>query len=150
MPFTFDDSDLLAKLDALPPHIDMQAESGLETVAAEAEQAMHATTAHGDITGATRSSYRAIVIGGSHTGQAEAESGLEAAIQAIANAPVDHGGRPAMQDSGIVLGPDERGVILTSFTDYQDDLEKSDKAVLGPTLQDYMFAFTQAVAEAGL
>lgn len=150
MPITFDDSELLAGLDALLLHIPQQAEQGLATAAAEAEAAMQATTAHGDITGATRASYRAIVIGGGHTGAAEAESGLEAAIQAIAQSEVDHGGRPASQDSGIVLGPDERGVILTSFTDYQDDLEQSDKAVLTPTLQEYMLRFTQAVAQEGL
>lgn len=150
MPFTFDDSDLLSKLDTLMLHIPQQAERGLDEVAAEAQTTMQATSAHGDITGATRASYRAIVIGGGRTGQAEAESGLEAAIAAIAASKVDHGGRPASQDSGIHLTPDERGVILTSFTDYQDDLEKSPKAVLAPTLQEYLQAFTQAVAREGL
>lgn len=150
MPFLFDDRELYAGLGRLLPHIDAQAEAGLATIAPVVQSSMQGTTAHGDITGATRASYRAIVIGGSHTGQAEAESGLEAAIAAIAVSPVDHGGRPAMQDSGVTLGPDDRGLLLTSFTDYQDDLEQSAKAVLGPTLQEYLYQITQAIAREGL
>lgn len=150
MPVTIDDSGLLAGLDALLLHIPAQAEKGLATVAAETQDAMQATTAHGDITGATRASYRAFVIGGTHTGAAEAASGFAAAQAAIAAHANPLGGQALSQDSGVVLTPDERGVILTSFTNYQDDLEKSDKAVLTPTLQEYMLAFTQAVASEGL
>lgn len=150
MPFTFDDTALLSGLDRLLQHIPAQAEKGMADVATQAQTAMQDTTAHGDITGATRASYRAILIGGSHTGAAEAESGLEAAIAAIAASPTDHGGRPASQDSGVVLTDEQRAVILTSFTDYQDDLEKSHKAVLTPTLQEFMLRFTQAVAQEGL
>ncbi len=151
---TINDTDLLSRLDELVTrHIPAQAEKGLAKQAGVAQGEMQGTSAHGDITGATRASYRAFVVGGSHTGAAESASGLDAAIAAIANATTDHGGRPASMDSGIVLGPDERGVLLTSYTDYQDRLEIDDagaKAVLTPTLQQNAQAFTQAVADEGL
>jgi hypothetical protein len=153
MPIVIDDTALLRGLDELLKHIPVQAEKGLARQAGVAEGEMQGTSAHGDITGATRASYRAFVIGGSHTGAAEANSGLDAAIAAIANAVTDHGGRPASMDSGVRLGSDDRGVLLTSYTDYQDSLEIDNagaKAVLGPVLQNNALAFTQAVASEGL
>lgn len=146
MPFTFNDSALLAALDALPAHMAAQAEKGLEKQSAIAEAEMQATNAHGDVTGATRASYRAFVIGGTHTGSAEAASGYSAAQAANPAGALS-------QSSGVSLGPEGRGVILTSFTDYQDKLETENagqKAVLGPTLQQNAQAFTQAVAAEGL
>jgi hypothetical protein len=153
MPITIDDTGLLRGIDELLRHIPAQAEKGLARQAGVAEAEMQSTNAHGDITGATRASYRAFVIGGAHTGAAEAASGLDAAIAAIASAVTDHGGRPASMDSGIRLGTEERGVLLTSYTDYQDALEIDNagaKAVLGPTLQANAQAFTQAIASEGL
>lgn len=150
---TINDTGLYAGLEELLRHIPAQAERGLQKQSAIAQSEMQSTTAHGDVTGATRASYRAFVIGGAHTGASEAESGLDAAIAAIANAPTDHGGRPASMDSGVRLSADQRGVLLTSFTDYQDRLEIDDaeqKAVLAPTLQQNAQAFTQAVASEGL
>lgn len=148
--FTFNDADILAKLDLLvTQHIPAQADRGLSKHAAIVEGQMQSTTAHGDITGATRASYRAILIGGPHTGSAEATSGLNAAISAIASSLTDHGGRPASQDSGVVLGPEDRGVMHTAYTDYQDKLETENagqKAVLAPTLQANATAYTQSIA----
>lgn len=151
---TINDTDLFARLDELVErHIPAQAEKGLQKQAAIAQSEMKATSAHGDITGATRDSYRAFVIGGSHTGASESASGYAAAQAAIAGAVVSHGGAALSQDSGVHLGPDERGVILTSYTDYQDKLETDNagaKAVLTPTLQANALAFTQAAASEGL
>ncbi len=148
-----DDTGLLKGLDALLLHIPAQAEKGLARQASVAEAEMQGTSAHGDITGATRASYRAFVIGGSHTGASEATSGYAAAQAAIGSSIVSHGGAALSQDSGVSLSPDERGVLLTSYTDYQDALEVDNagqKAVLGPTLQQNALAFTQAVADEGL
>jgi hypothetical protein len=153
MPIVIDDTGLLAGLDKLLLHIPAQAEKGLQKQASIAQAEMEATTAHGDITGATRDSYRAFVIGGSHTGASEAASGYAAARAAIGNAITTHGGQALSQDSGVVLGPDERGVLMTSYTDYQDKLEidnAGQKAVLAPTLQRNATAYTQAVAREGL
>jgi hypothetical protein len=150
---TIDDTALLAGLDKLMAHIEAQVEKGLAAQAHAAQADMEATSAHGDITGATRASYRAFVIGGAHDGSTEAGSGYAAAQSAIASAITTHGGQALSQDSGIHLGPDERGVLLTSYTDYQDRLEidnAGQKAVLGPTLQQHAQAFTQAVASEGL
>lgn len=145
-----DDTQLYVRLNALLELIPEACAAGLQAEAGAAQTDMQDTSAHGDITGATRASYRAFVIGGPHTGAQEAESGLEAAIAAIASAVTDHGGRPASMDSGIVLGDDDRGVLLTSYTDYQDKLETEhagQKAVLAPTLQAHATAFTKAAAD---
>ncbi len=153
MPITIDDTGLMQGIDALLLHIPAQAEKGLAKQAATAQREMEDTSAHGDITGATRASYRAFVIGGSHDGGAEAAAGYAAAQAAIAAHANPHGGQALSQDSGIVLSQDERGVLITSYTNYQDRLEidnAGQKAVLGPTLQANAQAFTAAVAAEGL
>ena len=126
---------------------------GLEKQASIAEAEMQGTVAHGDITSATRDSYRAFVIGGPHTGSSESGSGYAAAQAAIGSAITTHGGQALSQDSGVTLSPDERGVLHTSYTDYQDKLETENagaKAVLTPTLQQNAELYTQAVAREGL
>jgi hypothetical protein len=139
--FTVDDSGLYAGLEQLLALTVAGLEAGLAQAANVAEALMHDTHAHGDITGATRASYRVYLIGGEHTGAAEAASGYaaaEAAISAAEAAGRSHGGQALSQDAGVAVGPSERGLIYTSFTDYQDRLEidnAGQKAVLGPTLQ---------------
>lgn len=148
-----DDSKLLAGLDRLLAHIPAQAEHGLAKQAELAESEMHATSAHGDVTSATRASYRAFVIGGAQTGDGAAASGYAAAQAAIASATGKRSGHALSQDSGVALDADDRGVLLTSYTDYQDKLEVEHagaKAVLAPTLQQHAQQFTQAVAREGL
>jgi len=150
---TIDDTALLAGLDKLLLHIPAQAEKGLARQAGVAESEMKATTAHGDITGATRDSYRAFLIGGTHTGASESASGYAAAQAAIASSTVSHGGAAISQDSGVALSPDERGVLITAYTTQQYFLETTragERAVLLPTLQQNAQAFTQAVASEGL
>ncbi len=144
------DAALYVGLDKLLDALFTGVEDGLSDEATQAEAEMYATFAHGDITGATRASYRAFVIGGTHTGASEAASGYAAAQAAISGAIVSHGGAALSQDSGISLSQDERGVLLTSYTDYQDKLETekaAQKAVLGPTLQSHAQGFTAAAAK---
>lgn len=146
MPITIDDSQLLRALDQLMPFITDSAEIALQIEAFDAEEMMQGTTAHGDVTGATRESYRAFLIGGEHTGQAEAASGYAAAQAALASSSRGRGAALS-QDSGIALGQDERGILYTSYTDYQTQLEVQGKAVLGPALQATQELATRRVAE---
>ncbi|HNP73853.1 MAG TPA: hypothetical protein PKK15_22245, partial [Kouleothrix sp.] len=77
-------------------------------------------------------------------------SGYAAAAQALAGY-AGHGGQPLQQESGVHLADGERGMLLTSFTDYQDALETEHagaKAVLGPTLQAEAQTITATVAGA--
>ena len=111
---------------------------------------LKATTAHGDVTSATRESYTAYVIGPHRDGSAEASAGYAAAAEKLTGA-AGHTGKPLRQDSGVVLGQSQKGVILTAFTDYQDKLEienAGEKATLGPTLQAHAETVTQLVATA--
>ncbi len=136
MSLTIDDKGLYTGIDRLLARIIPAAEDGLAEAAALMQDDMQATSAHGDMSGATRASYRAFVIGGSHTGQAEAASGYAAAQQALTGFR-GHAGNAQSLDSGITLGDDERGILLTSYTSYQHVLETAragEKAVLGPAL----------------
>jgi hypothetical protein len=130
-------------------------EVGLDDVAEIAQNDMKETVAHGDVTGATRASYRAFVIGGEHTGASEASSGYAAAAQELAthrkHGLSGHGGQALSQDSGITLTPEQRGVIYTSYTDYQVKLETENsakKAVLGPEVTQTMDLAIKLVADA--
>lgn len=153
MPIQFNDAGLLTGLDAFLARIEAGADNGLETGASLMQEALETTGAHGDITGATRASYRAYVIGPNRDGSAEAQSGYDAAQEHISSYSKHglsgHGGQALKQDSGVILKSDERGIIETAFTDYQDKLEidnAGDKATLGPTLQAFAQTVTALVA----
>lgn len=146
MPITIDDSGLYRGLDAMFARILTGIEGGLADAATVAEDMMQNSPAHGDQSGASHASYRAFLIGGTHDGASAAASGYAAAAAKLQGF-TGHEGRALSQDSGVRLGPDERGVMLTSYTDYQDKLEASDKAVLGPTLQQTALLMTQFAAE---
>lgn len=146
MPLTYDDSALYTRLDAFLKAQIAGLEDGLADAARVAEEIMQTSPAHGDQSGATHASYRAFVIGGQHDGSAEAASGY-AAAEAKLTGFTGHAGRALRQDSGIRLSESERGILYTSYTDYQDKLEQSDKAVLGPTLQQTAQLATQLAAE---
>lgn len=123
-------------------------EEGLDTAAPTVQQAMQDTSAHGDMSGATRASYRAIPIGPDRDGSAQAAAGYAAAAAALAGY-TGHAGQPLSQDSGVTLTPGAHGLLLTSFTDYQDKLETEhagQKAVLGPTLQQFDHDITRTIA----
>lgn len=146
MPLTFDDSQIKAGLERFLAAQLAGIEQGLEQAASVAQSAMQTSPAHGDQSGATHASYTAYVIGGTHDGSAEAAAGYAAAAGALSGF-TGHAGNPVKEDSGVTLQPDERGVILTSFTDYQDKLEQSEKAVLTPTLAQYHEFFTRSAAD---
>jgi len=143
---TFDDSQIRAGLERFLQAQLQGIEEGLAQASPVVTDAMQTSPAHGDQSGASHASYRAYVIGGTHDGSSEAASGYAAAQSALAGF-TGHTGQPLRQDSGVVLSEGERGVILTSFTDYQDKLEQSDKAVIGPALQQYHDFFTKSAAD---
>jgi hypothetical protein len=139
---TTDLTDVLARLDAYEAHVLAQVRRGASAGASEAEQAMQSTLAHGDVTGATRAGYRAIVVGPGQSGASEL-AGAVAAVEAL------NPGHSATS-SGRLAG--DVGVIFTCPTDYQADLEQQQagkKAVLGPTLDAYRDELTARAARGG-
>lgn len=150
---TTDISEVLAGIDTFLELVYKGAENGLANAAAYNQSLLESTIRHGDITGATRASYRVFLIGGSHTGSAESSSGYadaQAAITAyLARGFLGHGGNALSQDSGLSLTPQQRGLLYTSYTDYQDKLETENgaqKATLLPTLIETMFNNTEDAA----
>lgn len=136
MPFQIDDSGLLSGLVRMRQAQETAILSGLQDGADAGQAEMQATRAHGDQSSATRSSYTAYVIGGGKNGATEAAEGYAAAQAALAGF-TGHEGKALSQDSGVVLGPNEFGILYTSFTDYQKALETEnagEKAVIGPVV----------------
>lgn len=132
--------DMLAKLDAYLDYAQVQALAGLDAATTGVEEVMRGTTAHGDITGATRAGYRAYAVGAGRTGATEL-SGAAAIVDAL------NPGHSAAASG--TLGAQSIGVILTCPTDYQYKLETERagaKAVLGPTLAAYRDELTQRAA----
>lgn len=153
MPTTTDLTDVFNKLDSLVSRVYRGVENGLGNASAYPQSLLEATIRHGDITGATRASYRVFVIGGTFNGSAEANSGYadaQAAIAAYAARGFQgHGGQALSQDAGITLTPQQRGLLYTAYTDYQDKLETENgaqKATLLPTLIETMQHNTEDAA----
>lgn len=153
MPTETDLTDVFAKLDALIQRVYQGAENGLASAAVNNQSLLESTNRHGDITGATRASYRVFLIGGSHNGSAESASGYADAQQAIAAYKArgfsGHGGEALIQDSGVVLTPQQRGLLYTAYTDYEVKLVQENagqKDALTPTLIDTMFTNTEDAA----
>ncbi len=149
MPIVVNDKSLVAGLDKMLARIFEGCEDGLADGADVAQDVMQNTDAHGDQSGATRQSYRAFVIGGSHTGAAESASGYAAAVAALSGF-TGHSGQPQSDDSGVVLTADERGMLLTAFTNYQHHLEVvrgGQNATIGPTLQATAQQITRLAAD---
>jgi len=150
MPITIDDRGLYTGLERLLARIDQVTDTGLARGADHLEQVARATSAYEGMSGATRASTTAYAIGPNSDGSAEATQGFAAAVDQLTGF-TGHQGQAVSQDSGVVLGPDEKGIILTVFTDYIDLLERElagDKAFLGPTLASEDTTVTAIVAEA--
>lgn len=150
MPITIDDRGLYTGLQRLLAQIDQATDVGLARGADHLEQVARATSAYEGMSGATRASTTAYAIGPGKDGSAEATQGFAAAAAQLTGFS-GHQGQAVSQDSGVVLGPDEKGIILTVFTDYIDALESElagDKAFLGPTLVAEDTTVTALVAEA--
>jgi hypothetical protein len=149
MPITIDDTALLRGLERMAEAHEQAITRGLRRGASRAEAILQGTHAHGDVTGATRDSYRVYADVDAEraaaSGYAAAQSAL--AAQARRGFTVEGG---AKRQTFYRLKQGERGVGYASFTDYQDSLEKDNggqKAALGPTLQETASGITQDVAE---
>lgn len=131
--------DILAKLEAFEQKSLDGAVAGLAAAAAGITLDMRQTTAHGDVTSATRANYTAYAVGRGRDGSTE----LQRAISAVETLNPGH-----VETASVALGSDI-GVILTSATDYQSKLETENagqKAVLGPTLSVSTDRLTRAAA----
>jgi len=114
------------------------ARDGLGGAAAGLTFEMRSTSAHGDATGATRANYTAYVVGRGADGSAERAR----AIQAVEFFNPGHVAQSSVHVPGL-------GVVVTSFTDYQVELETEnagEKAVLGPTIEASGDRLTAAAA----
>jgi len=128
---TLNTTSVLDGLDAWVEAQEAQIRRGLRAAAAEAQRDMQQTTAHGDVTGATRAGYVAYVVGGSLVDEAAATQALGQAIAAVER--LNPGESATSQGS---IGADSWGVVLTCPTTYQQDLETDNaglRAVLTPT-----------------
>jgi hypothetical protein len=134
--------ELIARADAYEAYVLAQVQRSAAAGASEAEAAMQATLAHGDVTGATRAGYRAYVVGPGQSGAAE----LAGAVDAVEAKNPGH----SATSHGHLTG--DVGVIFTCPTDYQRDLEEEEagkKAVLGPTFDAYRDELTARAARGG-
>lgn len=141
---TQDATSAIAALDRLPSVVGEVCQAGLDQIAPAVQQAMQDSAAHGDRSGASHASYRALTA--TNAAQAAA-SGYAAAAAALSANPAY--GYAVMQSTGIVQGADEKVMVLTDFTSYGADRETAQagkKAVEGPTLQAYSQQITQAIA----
>lgn len=119
-----------------------RAERGLQGIAGRVEASMTSTTAHGDITGATRDAYRAYVTGSGLQAEAAAEQALNGAVRAVERLNPGRSARAAWSAPAAFVA-----LVLTCPTDYQVELETNNagqKAVLGPTLAAYVLAIAAA------
>jgi hypothetical protein len=145
-----DDSALLAGLHGLLERIDQVTDTGLEEGARHLESVDRETEAYAGMSGAMRASTTAYPIGPGKDGSAEASAGFAAASAALENFK-GHGGKAVRQDSGVRLAEDQKGIILTNFTDYGDILETVDaggQAHIGPTIFSESRTVTKIVADA--
>ena len=121
---------------SLQGHLD-----GLKGAAAGVTLDMRQTSAHGDVTSATRASYSSYAVGLGETGSQYVARGV-ASVEAF---------NPGHSATAPVTIGTPLGAIVTSFTDYQNKLELENagaKAVLGPTIQVSGTRFTRAAAAA--
>jgi hypothetical protein len=145
MSLSIDVSGALRGLDAFVEHQEAKIRRGLRGAAQDAQTVMQQTTAHGDITGATRAGYRAYVVGGGLVDQAVALQAINSAIAAVE--ALNPGHSSTSEDT---IGADSWGVVLTCPTDYQEKLETEnagEKAVLAPTFAAFQDEFTARAAE---
>lgn len=134
---TVDVSGLLKGTAALLRAIEQGVDNGLDDGARLMAQVDRDTDAYVGMSGATRASTFATRIGPDKDSSREADAAYSAAADYLAGF-TGHSGKPYVGDSGIVLRPGERGIILSNGTGYAADLEialAGQKAHLGPTVQ---------------
>jgi len=135
-----DFTDLFAHLDVMKENAYAGIDHALDDVAPLVKADMQSTTAHGDVTGATRAGYTAYRIGHGRDGSSESAESLDAV--GFLN--------PGHSAPGNVTLHGQVGLVLMSGTDYQVKLETENggqKAVLGPTLQAWYLLITQLAAQ---
>jgi hypothetical protein len=145
---TLDIKNVLAGLDRMMARISDGIDQGLNAGATLIETTDKETEAYHGMSGATRASSTAYVIGNGKDGSSEASAGYQAAVEALTGF-TGHEGQALKTDSGITLQSAERGIILTTFTDYAQDLETAnagEKAHLGPSLLSKATVVTSFVA----
>ncbi len=140
---TTDISELLLGLDAFKETQIEGIKRGAKDVAQLATDDMRDTSAHGDITGATRASYVAYAVGFGLDDNAALDS-----LDAVGALNPGHSARDS-----VFIGASEIAVIFMSGTDYQYKLETErggQKAVLTPTFLAYYLAVVEAMAQGAL
>lgn len=139
MTLTHNFDAVFAGLDALKENSLLGGARGLDDLAVSITSDMKATTAHGDITGATRASYVAYRVGLGKDGTPALDS-----VDAVGALNPGHAALGTAHIDGAL------GLIIMSGTDYQVKLETEQaglKAVLTPTFLAYYLAITQAFAQ---
>lgn len=148
MPLVIDTSGLIQGVARMLAAITQGADDGLDAGARLMEQVDRDTEAYVGMSGATRASTFATRIGPNKDSQREADNAYSRAADLLTGF-AGHAGKPFVGDSGIVLRPGERGIILSNGTDYAADLEISaggQKAHIGPTVQATADQVTALVA----
>lgn len=108
-----DPSQALRALRGLPVAVAAAAEAALRARVDALTAQLQATDAHGDITGATRASYRVYVV-------SETDDGSNAAAEGLAAAEALNPGHGAIVRQGEI--GDDVLVVATGFTDYLEIL----------------------------
>src|SRR5690349_529617 len=106
---------LISRLEQLRRLGPQGALEGLQAKAIQDTATMQQTLAHGDQTGATRASYFAAAVGLGETGAAQ----IAASRAAVESLNPGHVGSSTVEIGGV-------GIMYSSGTDYQDDLETAD------------------------
>jgi hypothetical protein len=147
MSATHDFREVFAALARLPQAVHAVCQDGVDAIQPAVQQAMQESAAHGDYSGASHASYRALTATNAAT---EAASGYAAAQSALANQSPSYG-HAVSEPTGIVQGEHEVVMVLTDYTSYGADRETGgagEKAVEGPTLQQFGQPITASIAAA--
>lgn len=143
---TLDDTKLTQGLAGLLARINEGADAGLVEVADLIETTDTQTDAYYGQSGATRASTLAAPLDASYASKAASAFNVAASLL---TGFAGHDGKPLSEESGVTLGPHEKGVMLTNFTDYAENLERDaagEKAHIGPTIAETALPATQLIA----
>jgi hypothetical protein len=137
---TTDPSSAIRALRRLKLDVQAAAAVALDPVAGQLQDQLQGTDAHGDVTGATRASYRVYVV-------SEVDDGSAAAADGAAAADAENPG------SGIVVRQGSIGddvlLVATGFTDYLEHITTEQggaKDAISSLIPDAGTSITQAVA----
>jgi hypothetical protein len=146
MSFMLDTTELERGLMALLARIDAGSDAGLDEAADLIQTTDEQTDAYYGQSGATRASTMASRLGPDFASKAASAYSVAARLL---TGFTGHAGKAHREESGLVLGAHEKGVMLTNYTDYADALEADnagEKAHIGPTIRQTAQTSTQLVA----